>query len=893
MSRVKEGRWDDLLLETLETLAGQLRDKGALTFGDVEAAEAALSPMAGEAKEYDITCAAHAHIDMNWMWGYQETASVVVDTFRTMLTLMEEYPEFTFSQSQASVYEIVEKYYPEMLEAIWARVREGRWEVTASSWVENDKNMSGSEAMIRHLLCTKTYLSGLLGIPESSLDLDFEPDTFGHSANLPEVLASGGVRYYYHCRGNDSEFIYRWRAPSGAEVLVYREPDWYLGQIEYGFAAFLPELCRKTRVPKLLKVYGVGDHGGGPTRRDLKKLLDMAGWPLYPRIRFGTIRGFFQELEAYRDWLPVVDRELNYIFTGCYTSQSEIKKANRTGENRLFDAEALDAMAAGLCRNYRTASSFEPAWRKLLFNQFHDILPGSGKAATRDFALGQYQSLMTTVNINATHSMTAVCKAIDTSGFFPAGEPREPGTAMGAGVGFETAGKFPVAERNDGDRRAYTVFNPLPFARKELCPFTIWDWQGDGDSIEILDERGTALPVQVLGDGRLYWGHHFYKVLAPVEVPGFGYATYFVRKRESRLKISTMLQPRQLAPQSAVVVLENEKLRAEFCKETMELISLFSKEDRRELLKPGGSGGVFRLITEETSRGMTSWRVGDYVKIRNLNREEPVFLTGTEKGPLRQSAAYTLRFGRSAIQAEVSLDAGSDVLRFDVTVDWQETGDASRGVPQLNFYLPLGAEAGTSCCGIPFGTIRRPAMDQDVPCLGWMAAEGEYSLLLMSDAKYGYRCDGKSLAVSLIRGSYDPDPYPEYGEHKFALGVSASGGQPLELLQKADRFAHPLTVCSTGIHGGDLALRGGLLRVEGPVSVTGLKISRDRKAVILRMFNPGGETAAVRVAAAAPGMKIGELQAVDALEEPVPGGVSGGEVLVRPFGICAVRVGMG
>ena len=213
MSRVKEGRWDDLLLETLETLAGQLRDKGTLTFGDVEAAEAALSPMAGEAKEYDITCAAHAHIDMNWMWGYQETASVVVDTFRTMLTLMEEYPEFTFSQSQASVYEIVEKYYPEMLEAIRARVREGRWEVTASSWVENDKDMSGSEAMIRHLLCTKTYLSGLLGIPESSLDLDFEPDTFGHSANLPEVLASGGVRYYYHCRGNDSEFIYRWRAP--------------------------------------------------------------------------------------------------------------------------------------------------------------------------------------------------------------------------------------------------------------------------------------------------------------------------------------------------------------------------------------------------------------------------------------------------------------------------------------------------------------------------------------------------------------------------------------------------------------------------------------------------------------------------------------------------------
>ena len=164
---------------------------------------------------------------MNWMWGYQETVALTIDTVRTILTLMEEYPEFKFSQSQASVYHILERYAPAVLDQVKQRVKEGRWEVIASSWVENDKNMSGGESMARHLLCTKKYLSELLDISEDSLNLDFEPDTFGHSRNIPEILRNGGVSRYYHCRGYDGENIYRWRAPSGAEVLVYREPTWY------------------------------------------------------------------------------------------------------------------------------------------------------------------------------------------------------------------------------------------------------------------------------------------------------------------------------------------------------------------------------------------------------------------------------------------------------------------------------------------------------------------------------------------------------------------------------------------------------------------------------------------------------------------------------------------
>lgn len=122
--------------------------------------------------------------------------------------------------------------------------------------------------MARHLLYTRNYLSKLLDIDKESLNIDFEPDTFGHAENGPEILSQGGVKYYYHCRGYHKEHIYRWRAPSGTEVLVYREPVWYNDELaRYDSLGFVPSFCKEYGITKTMKFYGVGDHGGGPTRK--------------------------------------------------------------------------------------------------------------------------------------------------------------------------------------------------------------------------------------------------------------------------------------------------------------------------------------------------------------------------------------------------------------------------------------------------------------------------------------------------------------------------------------------------------------------------------------------------------------------------------------------------
>lgn len=223
---VVEKREPDALFEQeIETLYRTYKENGALTKEDCLRCEKNLQPLSAWAKSYTLHMVAHAHIDMNWQWDFSETVSTVVDTFRTMLDLIREFPQFIFSQSQASTYKIIEDYAPWMLDEIAQRIHEGRWEVTASSWVEADQNMPSAESDCRHILYTKDYIKRTFGIPEDELTIDFEPDTFGHHVNLPELLNAGGVKYMYFGRGYATkEYLFRYQAPSGKSVLAYEDP---------------------------------------------------------------------------------------------------------------------------------------------------------------------------------------------------------------------------------------------------------------------------------------------------------------------------------------------------------------------------------------------------------------------------------------------------------------------------------------------------------------------------------------------------------------------------------------------------------------------------------------------------------------------------------------------
>lgn len=342
--KVSEGnndKFNGFITNAVDYLTDFFKENNAVTKAAAIAAEKILLPVSESAKSYTMHCVAHAHIDMNWMWGFSETASIAIDTFRTMLDLMIEYPEFTFSQSQASTYRIVEEYDPVMLEEIKARVKEGRWEISSSTWVEADKNMPNGESFARHVLYSKRYINKIFGIDMDDLLLDFEPDTFGHNWSIPEIMSKSGVKYYYHHRGYDGYFVYRWQSRNNAEVIVFRDPKGYNSTVSNEHIPFSVQFCNDASIKDMLYVYGVGDHGGGPTRRDLERLIDWMTWPIAPVIKFSTYGEFYSKLEAIRESLPIVNQELNFVFTGCYTSQSRIKMSNRISEDRLYEAETL------------------------------------------------------------------------------------------------------------------------------------------------------------------------------------------------------------------------------------------------------------------------------------------------------------------------------------------------------------------------------------------------------------------------------------------------------------------------------------------------------------------------------------------------------------------------
>ena len=873
LSESEGGAYDPLVFTATDIAWEAYTSEGALTKATTLAVERALSPIAEKAKGYSLLCIGHAHIDMNWMWGFDETVSITLDTFRTMLDLMKEYPGFTFGQSQASVYRIVEQYCPEMLEEIRQRVHENRWEVTASTWVEADRNMPNLESMARHFLYTKQYLSNLLDINPASLNIDYEPDTFGHSIHVPEVLCDGGVKYYYHCRGYDKHVLYNWKAPSGRSILVFREPTWYNWTMDGRCALVVPEFCKKNGLDSMLRVYGVGDHGGGPTRRDIEKIIDMNAWPIFPAFKFGTYQQFYNHAEQNRGAFPIVEGELNFIFDGCYTTQTRQKKGNRLGEAILAEAEGTAALAEMALGTPYKVTEFSDAWKKVLFNQFHDILPGSGTVDTREYAMGQYQEVFAAANTSRQMSVRAFSDAADTSAFFLE-EDISQTRSEGAGVGFGlTQGRLPQTSRHAGLRRLFTVFNPLPFEREELAEITLWDWNGDAARMQWTDARGNKLGHQVTTTGYDdYWGHLHAEVLVKVKMPAMGYTTLILNEADPTTFSVKVLDPR--VDRIVETVLENEHVRVVLDHCDGCISSFVEKKTGEEFVKPGCPMGVFRLVEEDPIRGMSAWQVGRHMNVAILNKGVKIIKTKIGSEFFRQSLSYESEFGNgSKLMVTVSLDGGEKMLRFDTTVRWQEIGRQEVSYPQLNFRMPVSYDYANIRYDVPMGVIDRELLEMDVPAQSFgMPVNGSgSSLMLISDCKYGFRGTVEGLSLTLIRSSVDPDPWPEIGEHRIRMAIALSSQGKAEAVSAAKAFCSKVVVASTHAHKGSMPAVQSLMAFSGDgLILSSVKKAEDGHGIILRYYEVEGKSGRGTVRMMKP--PKGAMP-VNLLEQPVGGPV--------------------
>ena len=883
VSETLGGRHDALILRAIEAARYAAERAGVLTDAAAVEIENMLMPMQADCKKYTLIVCGHAHIDMNWMWRYDETVQITLDTFRTVLTLMREFPEFTFSQSQASVYRIVQEFDPDMLEEIKARIHEGRWEVTASSWVEPDHNMGSAESMARHHLYTRAFFEDM-GVQPA--EIDFDPDTFGHHRNMPELLQRAGIKYFYHCRGLDGQTLYRWRAPSGAEVLAYREPFWYNAAVDGDFAQYAPAFCEQFGVKCALRVYGVGDHGGGPTRRDVMRLIDMQSWPIYADVRFGSFKAFFDSAAQATKEIPVVDHELNPLFTGCYTTQTRIKKGNRYGERLLGEAEALSAFAAQTAHAPYSAKKFAEGWRNVLFNQFHDILPGSGVPDTREYAMGLYQQSYAVANSARRAAMLAVSKQIDTSSV--AVRPFDEDVSTGAGVGFGVEeGVIPApVEFGQGRTRIFHLFNVCPFDRDEAVELIVWDLKAEEKRLTARTPEGENVPIQVLESGRnAYWGHDYTRVMVKLNVPAMGYATCVIEPDEDAREPIDFVSFEHTEPLENWCI-ENESLEVVASPDADGAIYITEK-DSGELHVVEG----FSHVIEDASRGMTAWVTGETISRTQIGS---VCVRRVARGALYNALEVSADFGeRSHISYTVSLRAGIKRVEIAARVRWLEIGDQQKQiVPQLRFDV-MADENGTReyVYDIAGGVLKRNADPREWPGIRFIA---DGRMMLMSDCKYGYRGDPTDMGVTLIRGAYNPDEYPELGNHAFTLSVGFAESEEAEdMTRMAAAFSSPMTSITNTAHSGSLPASHSFMRLErGSVEIMSVKRAEDGRGLIIRGMELAGDGRNVRIAL--PNVKSAHLTDTYEREDGAALTIENGVIAfdARPYGLFAIRAEM-
>lgn len=330
-----------------------------------------------------LFCVGHSHLDVVYQWPFAETERKVARTFSNQLRLLEDYPEYRFLQSMPVLYDVAKRLYPEIYEQVKKAVREGRWIAEGGMWTEADTNMTGGESLIRQFLHGRRFFREEFGVES---EFAWLPDVFGYSGALPQIMVGCGMRYFASAKihgiyNRGEPFPHAscwWEGIDGTRVLSHFPAGYGSSTSPQSLVSIWKDRPQKEGVNSRMVLYGHSDGGGGCERKHLEFLrreMDLEGMP---RTRHATPREFFEELTKTASKLPVYVGEIYFpLHRGTLTSQGKIKKENRQCEFALREAECWAAIASILHGIPYPVSQISAAWKNTLFNQFHDILPGS------------------------------------------------------------------------------------------------------------------------------------------------------------------------------------------------------------------------------------------------------------------------------------------------------------------------------------------------------------------------------------------------------------------------------------------------------------------------------------------------------------------------------------
>jgi alpha-mannosidase len=749
----------------------------------------------------------HGHIDPVWLWPWTEGVSIVHSTFRSALDRMKENPYMVFVASSAQFYQWVADNDPGMLAEIRARIKEGRWNVVGGWWVEPDMNIPSGEAMVRQGLYGQLTMQRLLG---KRATVAFEPDSFGHTGSLPQIIKKQGMENYVFMRPGPHEKtlpadLFWWEGPDGTRVLTYRI------QGSYGENADV-----KRHVDSILNkaggqptnsfmiFYGVGDHGGGPTKANLKSIEGLKVQEGAPSITYGSVDEYFQEIRSGKTSdLPVVKDDLQHHAVGCYTIESAIKKGNRQSEAALITAEKITAIGSTAWAAGYPKEKFTSAWHKVLFLQFHDSMAGTSLAVHSEDAWEGYGYAL-----NIAHEAT--CMAIQ-----------------------KLEWQIPA---EDPGSEYVVVFNPHAWEVNAHISYEL-GFGGISPVVSVTDDTGKELPNQwTLSETATSRK----RILFNATLPPLGY-------RQIRIRKGDALQIDKPATADGHV-LENEYYKIRISSKGT--VGILDKETGKDVFEKGETG-CRAVIIEDPS---DTWSHDVVAFDKEIGAFGNANIKVLEKGPLKATIRVVSTYGNSRLTIDWSLYAGSRNIEAGVTLDWHER------LKMLKFSFPVDVESPEATYEIPYGFIVRETNGAEDPGQRWIDVTGRqggntYGLTVLNDAKYGYSVKGNDMRVSVARSAvyahHDPfklNPDDEYmwmdqkvQTFRMMLVPHKNTWKENNISRISEEFLSTPVTIYQGIHPGSKPKSASFLSIDKPnVIVTSVKKSETGDDLIIRCVETHG-----------------------------------------------------
>ncbi|MDH6060836.1 alpha-mannosidase [Chrysosporum bergii ANA360D] len=696
----------------------------------------------------------HAHLDLAWLWPVSDTWKAAQSTFESVLKLQADFPELIFCHSTPALYAWVEEHRPDLFKKIQQQVEAGQWEVVGGLWVEPELNLISGESIVRQLLYGQRYIRAKFG---QFSTVAWLPDTFGFCATLPQFLVNGGIEFFVtqKLRWNDTtEFDYEafwWRSPDGSKIFSLMSALIGQGIDPVKMAAYACEWQSKTGLKDSLWLPGVGDHGGGPTQDMLETARRWQNSAVFPDLEFTTAQQYLQHIqEQATQPFPTWNDELYLEFhRGCYTTHADQKRWNRRCEDLLYQAELFATIATLTCNSTYPYQKITTAWQQVLFNQFHDILPGSAITQVYQDALPQWQQ----VEQVGTEILQASLLAIASQTVLP--PPPHP------------------------QAQPIFVFNALNWQRSEVVSVTI---PSSEQQWQVQDISGKPMISQLSASSEL--------LFLAGEIPPVGYGVFWIFPGCSSPQF----------PMSSNWTLENQYLRVMINPDTGDLSSVFDKIHNREILT--GAGNQLQAF-EDSGQYWDAWNIDPNYAQHPLPATELKSIQWLEQGIVQSRLRVVRQLGGSEFCQDYILQAGSPVLKIATTVHWRENQVIVKAA------FPVNVEADFASYEIPCGAIRRPTQRDtaaaqakwEVPALRWAdlteeTEKGIYGVSLLNDCKYGYDSQPRQLRLTLLRSPNWPDPETDRGFHQFtyALYPHPGGWESAHTVRRGYELNIPLQV---------------------------------------------------------------------------------------------------